>query len=59
MVSEKIDIHRKELHLTGTPHDINRVAQACIDALRSFANEGTDFNQQYTVVVQPPQTDEP
>lgn len=51
------DITRKEIKLTGKPHDINRLRDACDRALKAAAERG-NFEETYLIHVDPPQEDE-
>jgi hypothetical protein len=54
-----VDSVRKGLRIVGTAYDINRISEACKAALRYYETEGADLSEKRTVLVQPPQENEP
>ena len=54
-----LNIHRREVHLTGNGHDIARVQEACAKKLKHMEENRIDPDKMQTVVVQAPHEDEP
>ena len=54
-----VNVHRKPARLVGNAYDINRVLQACQDALKHIEQHGLSVTENVTVYVSEPQNDEP
>jgi hypothetical protein len=55
---EPIDVHRKDIVLSGNAFDLNRVVQACTNVLKQIEFNGYDTQAKVKVYVQAPQEDE-
>lgn len=53
-----VEIGREGLRLVGTAHEVNRVLQACQNAMSWIELNKIDINSRMTVVVLPAQDDE-
>lgn len=53
-----IDIHRRELRIVGNAFDINRVLQACQNAMQYIEHNKMGTHEPVTVYVRAPQDDE-
>lgn len=54
-----IDARRRGLRIVGTAYDIGRILEACKQAMEWIEHNGAPVSDAVTVVVHPPQEDEP